>query len=1230
MGKLYEEEKKQLDSSIRTTTEIKQPEVLRKPVPAPLQDIKGKKSGEKPGRLNSFNLQDADEEYFEKLLQNGEQDSLVMKISEISESEEKNQINLRSVKGDFRQAAPVAKKRGFFEASENNAVTRCRKTFIHADLCTARELDRMKDYLDKRKEVIPAMERGKDKAHDPVLDKYVDKILSTDIKESCFTDAYLSMNIHKLYEYCRNIQQYEGLKEKYPAFFESLPEEKKVILESRVRWGRELGGIIRAHLHLHGIELEQDKDGKLCAALRKESEKNDNKRELEKASYDKKLKAFINNNFREEQLRLTEVVTGNKELGAEETVMALEKRIALDQKTASICGDELRSAVGEIRRILQIRDVLIQRAGEFKAGYDKAASEKEKDGFGEKITRINASILYASRCADHYRDFVDFLLGEKDRVSPETAGFIVKSGKEDLINILVLKDMGDCVKDTITATQRMAVMKEIAALKKSNSDPRRLKELEDSLDGSLAYQKRSREDFLSTLEAYKEAKEKKALYDSLMAENQNNINMANDFGVEMAEKYHLNKMGGRVFRVNYNPFGTVENYKWMHLAMDYEPTDETPENIKKEIAEKGVKPLLQKFLSMKPEDVANLELKGEPDLTDPDFWQNLSLLKTGFVMPEFINVAERHNITLTREEYTHLITLGRVINNNVGGYDRAVRKVRDPMNSLLDAPEFEGRGMKLYEEVFSNLHNRIKLKPEIEKVFAKYSKEKLGYTRKPDGSAREENMPMIAAHYTMNKYNEYTDGLRLDARKLYDSEYPKIMSSSQAQRYKTKEETEAEKAQKEAAAEEENIVKEAVKEEAKNEEPVKEENAEEEKTGADPEILQEEEKEQAIQENKEDRKQEEKEQVIQENKKEDKKKETGKEENGHPVLQDVDEINVMKTGRKKTEAAGNRCDTDYSEFLAASRTVGTKIGFFTSRDMTYVKKYLSAVLLYLDNSNPGGLWGDYEHTKTTFITTLNHLEDACNNYCLRKQRERKTRRNDSNYRNVDNLMRQLPKLRLFYSSLSSERYNSLRARGPAFGDLMAKNEELNEERPQEKRKTDVNVLKFEYASGKMMLDSLTVRDTSAPDGVSAGGADGIYRNVKALDKLLKKSVPADPAGFFSSRNKIVEGYERIISACSAYSIAKTPHFSRGKKRLDTVRKLMGIYQRERDFLLDAAPDSFMRNEEKELTWDKVFSRGLINTGIQDVEGPAGDDDDNRIETLPVRDKLEQSMIITLK
>ena len=95
------------------------------------------------------------------------------------------------------------------------------------------------------------------------------------------------------------------------------------------------------------------------------------------------------------------------------------------------------------------------------------------------------------------------------------------------------------MKDTITATQRMAVMKEIAALKKSNSDPRRLKELEDS----LAYQKRSREDLLSTLEAYKEAKEKKALYDSLMAENQNNINMANDFGVEMAEKYHLNKMG---------------------------------------------------------------------------------------------------------------------------------------------------------------------------------------------------------------------------------------------------------------------------------------------------------------------------------------------------------------------------------------------------------------------------------------------------------------------------------------------------------------------------------------------------------------------------------------------------------------------------------------------------------------------------------------------------------------
>ena len=363
-----------------------------------------------------------DQEYFDQLIESSLDDNVAIKFKSEKMLEEGEWDDYSYAPGKFKQLLPIAKNDKTVKKAEDRALKALKKTYSNADLCTVREYSAMKNYFKNRpKEVDKLLANEEDSQ--AYLSAFVESILSMEITEKTFTDEYMSNHIAELYEYARKVQKYNEIKALYPEFFDNLPEEKKIMLESKAQVGSELGGLIMSHMKAHGIAIKKTK-GVITAEVIKESKNASHLAAGEK--YNQNRNKFFDKNFKQGQLKLAGSFSVQPAFKSEEAIRKLSQKINAKQ---GLQDDKLRAVKGslaETERVLKIRDEFIGRLSELYGMYMDANSEAEKNKLVYRISRINRRIMFTTRCADHYREYIDFVLGEIPQMSKKASDFIAR------------------------------------------------------------------------------------------------------------------------------------------------------------------------------------------------------------------------------------------------------------------------------------------------------------------------------------------------------------------------------------------------------------------------------------------------------------------------------------------------------------------------------------------------------------------------------------------------------------------------------------------------------------------------------------------------------------------------------------------------------------------------------------------------------------------------------------
>ncbi|WP_029322127.1 hypothetical protein [Butyrivibrio sp. AE3004] len=365
-----------------------------------------------------------DKEYLEQLLERSHEDNLTVKLKKEEMFDEGNWSEYSYVRGKFRQILSAAKNDKIAQKAEEKEKAKLKKRYGFADLCTVREYNSLKQYLENRQGNTQAMTEGKDESNDPALMAYVNSILSVEITEKTFTDEYLSNHIVTLCEYCQNIQKYMDIKAAYPMFFNNLPEDKKIILESRARVGKELSDLIFMHMKAHGIEIRKEKDRRPSADITENADKEMQIEAENKYTYNRD--EFLENKYPMEHLNLSELFVNDNAFSSKKTIAKTIEKISAKECLGEEKTGLVQGSLGEMQRILKVRDEFCGKLPGLRGMYLTAKTTAEKSRIADKIARINRRIAFATVCADHYREYIDYILGEAKHISRETDEFIRK------------------------------------------------------------------------------------------------------------------------------------------------------------------------------------------------------------------------------------------------------------------------------------------------------------------------------------------------------------------------------------------------------------------------------------------------------------------------------------------------------------------------------------------------------------------------------------------------------------------------------------------------------------------------------------------------------------------------------------------------------------------------------------------------------------------------------------
>ncbi|MBR2186706.1 MAG: hypothetical protein IJ857_05150, partial [Lachnospiraceae bacterium] len=799
MGHIEKNEQKRIQKNTFTDSLKNEWEVIDD-----VKSLKKGQTGKAPERINAVTaIQNQD--YLERMIENSKDANLALRIKQEETLEAGNWANMEYAKGYPVQKLPVAVKDRKWGSSENDAVKEAKKTFRNADLCTVRERTRMTEYFKSWKDGKAPEPEGDDDPFNAALNKYVSDILKVELGEAHFTDDYLSQHIDELYDYSIKLTHYSGLKKKYPKFFDNLPLEKQMALEEAAGLGEELKGLLVEHMNLHGIVIEESDKG-MQVSLRPESRNKAERlidRARNKGSYEGTFARFYSENILSKELKLGMDLSAEGVFDAGKTVSALEEKINANAEMKELYAPEIAVVMDEVRKSLAVRDELLERQRGFCSEYRKTKDTKTRKNLELSIKRMNSRVLLASKHVDNYRSFISFLTGEVKRLPAETAEFFLAEKHTDLVEIIDFKMSADFINDSLVLEKISGKEKNLKSLKEQLKKAKQagtkekgkkskkgaakadtsgleaeIAKLEAEIKKEAVYEEHSLADYSKEFRRYRKESERNKAVEIKNDGIRKRKEAAMKEGDTLAAEYGLVHHEDRIFGCLNGSFRDIEkegdggDLTYMYLACAYKPGAQTTTEVKNLIIEKGAKPILNRILSITGDKLNAMDLKGEPDLDSPEFWDNKALLAIGFVKSFFLNILNNYDVSLKDEEYDHIIAFSKVSEelyskyNNVGGQDPRMILLKDEKISSEKMFSLVGNVYGDYMQL-----NKDDLTPETKKVLARYSRKSLGFETRSTGlSGREVTVDIPEAIATLS---QLVVGEQMHADKDYKAEYDK-------------------------------------------------------------------------------------------------------------------------------------------------------------------------------------------------------------------------------------------------------------------------------------------------------------------------------------------------------------------------------------------------------------------------------------------------------------------------
>ena len=799
MGHIENNEQKKIQKNTFTDSLKNEWEVI-----GDVKSVKKEPAEKVPERVNAATAIKS-QDYLERMIENSKDANLALKIKQEETLEAGNWANMEYAKGYPVQKLPVAVKDRKWGSSENDAVKEAKKTFRNADLCTVREKFRMSEYFKNWKNGNAPEPEGEDDPSNEALNKYVSDILKVELGEAHFTDDYLSQHIEELYDYSVKLTQYSGLKEKYPKYFDNLPLEKQIELEEASKMGTKLKDLLTEHMKLHGVVIEESENGVKVSLRTEPKDKTERhlQRAKDKGDYQSNLARFYNRNVINKELLKGARLSAEGVFDSNKTIAALEEKVNARPELKELYGSEIDAVMEEVKKSLAVREELLERQRGFCSEYRKTKDTKTRKNLELSIKRMNSRVLLASKHVDNYRSFISFLTGEVKRLPAETAEFFLAEKHTDLVEIIDFKMSADFVNDSLVLEKISGKEKNLKSLKEqlrkakqagtkekgkkskkgaAKADTSKLEEeiakLEAEIKKDAVYEEHSIADYSKEFRRYRKESERNKAVEIKNGEIREKKEAAMKEGDTLAKEYGLVRREDRIFGCLNGTFkdigkeGDGGDLTYMYMACAYKPGPETSTEMKNLIIEKGVKPILNRILSINGDKLNAMDLKGEPDLNSPEFWDNKALLAIGFVKSFFLGILNNYDVSLKDEEYDHIIAFSKVSEelygkyNNVGGQDPRMILLKDEKISSEKMFSLVGNVYGDYLQL-----NKADLTPETKKVLARYSRKSLGFgTRSRGLSGREVTVDIPEA---IANLSQLVAGEQIHADKDYKAEYDK-------------------------------------------------------------------------------------------------------------------------------------------------------------------------------------------------------------------------------------------------------------------------------------------------------------------------------------------------------------------------------------------------------------------------------------------------------------------------
>lgn len=635
----------------------------------------------------------------------------------------------------FKQKLPSASKDKKTVTAEKNKITELKNQgFEDADYCTAREYTALTEYFkeDPNKEIKSPMDLD-----NPELKDYVDQILSMKLDLASITDDYLSNHISELIGLVKNLEKLDGYKKSYPEFFKSLGVDESIELETKLYLKDSLNQFLTDHLALHGIDLKQ-KNGKSTGVSLIKSDKNKSKAQKKQEKTRKSDQTANDRTALIRRIQNQEFVKAtlytSRSLRSENELEALDKLIGKegDPKIYAEFKNEILYAYGEIKKLLLLRNDELAKQKRNITRYDLAGKEEEK-ACRKDLAKTNAKLDLLTKNIGHYKYFLRCVEGDPmlPVVSKETMDFFEKEKQGAIIDVIRVRMMGDYTVQCIHTAKRLEKQQRIAELEKKTGDKNaqaELKKLRQELDKESGEKKM--ENPRGKLLEFRNAKRLSEIVNLKENESRKSAILDSKKFKDYETKNHLNQVPDRTFNTITDPLHTRsdEELFWYALAANNSPLktekkngptiNTVSEEVRKEIVDKGLMPMLKRFLSINPGNIMSLKRPENPDFKDPAFWENLSLVGLGFVMPEFLSVLERWGVKLTDKEIIHLTAFGKTVEQlSLENNNYLVRKVGTPMHILYDTPDFKKYAFTIQKDVAGY----SKPDPYVEKYQSRHS-----------------------------------------------------------------------------------------------------------------------------------------------------------------------------------------------------------------------------------------------------------------------------------------------------------------------------------------------------------------------------------------------------------------------------------------------------------------------------------------------------------------------------